>query len=305
MKKILFRILLVLLSLIVVFFLIIFISFSIANKTNGSIQSSGETRKYLLYVPETYNPESPTPLVISIHGFAEWPAHQMKISHWNELADEFGFIVVYPAGTGFPLRWNANPQNDSEVEFQKDLQFFTDLMDRLEKEFTIDPKRIYVNGLSNGGGMSFTLSCNFSEKIAAMGGVAGAYLLSLEQCNPDRPFPMIVFHGTADPIVPYEGGPSRSFDIPFPNIPQWVFTMAKKNGCDLNPQNLPTSGEVSGIRYDNCNQNAEVIFYTISGGGHSWPGGDALPEFIAGYTSDDINATRVIWDFFSAHPLMP
>jgi polyhydroxybutyrate depolymerase len=110
----------------------------------------------------------------------------------------------------------------------------------------------------------------------------------------------MIFHGTADPIVPYQGGPSRDFDVPFPAIPDWVATLAKRNGCQDAPLDLPTSGSVSGVQYAGC---ADVVFYTITGGGHSWPGGNPLPGWIVGVTTKDIDATRTMWAFFQQHPL--
>lgn len=270
------------------------------NRIDGQIMTQEGARKYLVHVPQSYDPALPTPLVISIHGFAEWPAHQMKISHWNELAEQENFIVVYPRGTGFPLRWRTNGLGDSYF----DVQFIDVLITTVESDFNIDPDRIYVNGLSNGGGMSFQLACKLSDRIAAFGGVAGAYVLAWEDCIPTRSIPAIIFHGDNDPIVPFEGGPSESFDVPFPNIPFWSRLLAERNGCDLQPIGIFSNGEVSGIEYSNCDANATVAFFTISGGGHSWPGGDPLPKWIVGHTTNDINATREMWDFFSAHPMI-
>jgi len=269
------------------------------NRSDGQIITSEGPRKYLLHVPESYDAGTPTPLVISIHGFAEWPAHQMQISHWNELADEENFIVVYPRGTDFPLRWRTNGLGDSIL----DVQFISELLDDIEVNYNIDPSRIYTNGLSNGGGMSFQLACKLSDRIAAFGGVAGAYVIKWEDCNQQRPVPAIIFHGTADPIVPFDGGPSESFDVPFVNIPEWVKQLAERNSCDLSASEIPTQGEVDRLQYRNCANDSEVDFYIINGGGHSWPGGDPLPRWIVGKTTDDINATRLMWDFFQAHPL--
>jgi len=270
---------------------------------NGTIVSSGESRDYLLYVPDSYNPQTPTPLVIAIHGYAEWPGHQAQISHWNQLAEEYGFIVVYPSGTNLPKRWRVSGWADSRVNPLIDVIFISDLIDHLEAEYNIDPQRIYANGLSNGGGMSFMLSCYLSDRIAAVGMVSGAYMLPWGACSPVRDVPAIVFHGTADPIVPFEGGPSPSFDLPFPNIPEWVGTLAQQRGCAVEPQDLPAVGAVTGVQYTDCNEGADVVFYTIAGGGHTWPGGEGMPEVITGITNYDIDATRLMWAFFQAHPL--
>ena len=273
----------------------------LANRTNGSLISSGQKRSYLLYVPKSYDPAVPTPLVISIHGYAEWPAHQMEISHWSTLADQYGFLVVYPSGTQFPLQWNARGLSNSNTDPTLDVTFISDLIDKLEDQYNIDSKRIYVNGLSNGGGMSFKLACQLSNRIAAIGSVSGAYLLSWEECKPARPVPAIIFHGTSDPIVPFQGGPSSMFNIPFPAIPEWIDTFANLNGCDPTPQNLMANGDISGVQFKHC--KADLVFYTISGGGHAWPGGTPLPEFLVGHTTQSIDATRVMWDFFQQHPL--
>jgi len=295
------RIPLILLGLLLALLLLAFGLFRILNRTNGKLVSSGETRRYLLYVPESYDPSVPTPLVITLHGFAQWPANQAGVSRWNDLADEYGFIVVYPAGTGFPMRWRTWGAPGSATEPMQDVAFISDLIDKLSDEYNIDPARVYANGLSNGGGMSFALSCKLSERIAAFGSVAGAYSFPWAACNPSRPVPAIIFHGTADPIVPYQGGPSGPSGFTFPYIPDWVATLANRNGCDAAPQALPASGDVSGVQYTSC--AGEVIFYTIAEGGHSWPGGGYLPKIIVGNTSHDIDASRAIWDFFQQHPL--
>jgi polyhydroxybutyrate depolymerase len=301
--KILSRVLLSLLSLVVLLAIFAVGTFAWVDKSSGRLVSSGKEREYLLYVPETYNPSTPTPLVISIHGYAEWPAHQMELSRWNDLANQYGFIVVYPSGTGFPKRWVTNSQSGTPAEPPVDVQFISDLIDQLGQEYNIDPSRIYANGLSNGGGMSALLACELSERIAAVGGVSGAYLFSPDECNPSRPVPVIAFHGTADPIVPYQGGPSSSFNLPFPLVPEWIEAWAERNGCSRTPAELPSTGEVTGIRYTGCEQDAEVIFYTIDGGGHSWPGGEPMPEWIVGHTTQDVDATQLMWEFFSQYSL--
>ena len=297
MNKWYIRLPLILLGLLLTLLLLVIGIFLILNRTNGRLVSAGEERRYLLYVPESYDPSVPTPLVITLHGLIQWPANQAAVSRWNNLADQYGFIVVYPAGMGFPMHWRTWDTPGAT----KDATFISDLIDKLSTEYNIDPTRIYANGLSNGGGMSFVLSCKLSERIAAFGSVAGAYTLPWEQCNPSRPLPAILFHGTADPIVPYQDGHFGPTGLLFPAIPDWMGELARRNGCDAIPQVLPASGDVSGVEYANC--DGEVVFYTIAGGGHSWPGGGYLPRFIVGETTKDIDATRTMWEFFQQHQL--
>ena len=275
----------------------------LVNRTNGTLISHGKKRDYLLYVPETYDPAMPTPLVVSLHGFAEWPAHQMQISRWNDLARQHGFIVVYPCGTEIPLRWHTYglPGNGSAPV--DDVTFISDLLDKLESEYHLDPARIYVNGLSNGGGMAFVLGCKLAERFAAIGSVSGAYPFTWNECQPSRAVSAILFHGTSDPIVPFLGGRSGASGISLPSIPDWVAALARYNNCDDKPLELPVKGNVSGIQFANCAADAEIRFYTVSGGGHSWPGGGSMPRIIVGNTNRDIDATKMMWDFFCQHPL--
>ncbi|MGC9396351.1 MAG: extracellular catalytic domain type 1 short-chain-length polyhydroxyalkanoate depolymerase [Anaerolineae bacterium] len=301
-KKIL-RVVGLIVAVPVVLLLAMALAYTVSNKTNGTLISSGVRREYLLYVPPSYDPNTPAPLVITLHGFAQWPANQRDVSQWDPLADEYGFIVVYPSGTDFPKRWGAHGTTDSLNPQMEDVTFISDLIDKLEREYNIDPTRIYANGLSNGGGMSYLLACELSERIAAIGTVAGAHLYPLDKCRPTYTVPMIAFHGTDDQIVPYDGGPSGPFDAPFPVIPDWVAQWAKQNGCNETPVELPTQGEVTGIKYIGCDQGTEVPFYTIHGGGHAWPGGGTLPKAIVGHTTKDIDATRVMWEFFQQYTL--
>jgi len=273
--------------------------FVVANRTNGTLVVSGETRRYLLHVPESYDGTRAVPLVISLHGFAQWPANQESVSRWSDLSDAAGFIVVYPMGTGFPLRWAARAPGPAEAS---DVRFLTGMIDILERDYEIDPDRIFVNGISNGGGMAFALSCALSGRIAAIGTVAGLFLHPWEACDRERPVPLIAFHGTADPIVPYDGGPLGGPGGAAPSVRAWVADYAVRNGCGAALE-LPTRGAVTGTRWSQCDGDADVVLHTVEGGGHTWPGGNPLPLFITGPTTDDIDATREMWTFFQAHPL--
>ena len=289
------------LSLPLLLALIEAVAFHVANRDNGAMVSSGESRTYLLYVPSSYDRSKPPPLVISLHGAALWGAGQMEISQWNRVADREGFIVVYPSGVEGhgPRIWRA----DGGAGLTKDVRFISDLIDTLEAAYNIDAARIYANGLSNGGGMSFVLSCMMSDRIAAVGMVGAAHLLPWGWCTDSRPVPAISFHGTADPAVPYNGGMSWVAPERFPSIPGWTANWARRNRCESNPVDSAVAAHVTRREYVGCANDAAVVLYTIKGGGHTWPGGKPLPEWFVGSTSDEVDATRLMWEFFRQHPL--
>lgn len=293
---------LIFISLPVVLVLTEAVSFHVRNRNNGSVISSGEKREYLLHVPGGYDRSKPAPLVISMHGAGLWPAHQMTVSQWNRLADSQGFIVVYPSGIEAvgPRIWHV----DHGAGLARDVRFISDLIDELERDYNIDPARIYANGLSNGGGMAFVLSCALSDRIAAVGMVAAAQTLPWSWCADPRAVPMIAFHGTADPMVPYEGGASWVAAERFPDVSTWVANWARRNRCGPDPVESVVAADVSRSEYTNCAGDAAVVLYTLRGGGHTWPGGEALPEWFAGTTSRSVDATSQMWAFFREHPLL-
>jgi polyhydroxybutyrate depolymerase len=149
------------------------------------------------------------------------------------------------------------------------------LIDTLEATYNIDPTKIYANGISNGGGMAFVLSGALSDRIAAVGTVAAAQSLPWSWCTDHRPVPMIAFHGTADPMVPYQGG--RSGDpfnpLTFPAVRDWTANWARRNRCGPNSIESVVASDVTRLEYSDCADDAAVVLYTVWGGGHSWPGG--------------------------------
>lgn len=279
--------------------------FYFRNRTNRTVISCGLTRRYLLFVPNSYQPDQPVPLVISVHGFVQWPAHQARLSGWNQLADREGFLVAYPKGRGFPLRWYTQLSTADQEKSGEDVQFFKDLISELSASYNIDPDRIYVNGMSNGGGMANLLASELSERIAAFGGVAGAYLSSTEIRREHRPVPWIAFHGIDDPIVPYQGGEiNRGLrSSRFPSVEIWAADWAQSNGCRIQPELEMFTDQVTKISYLDCRGAGDVILYKIAGAGHTWPGGGWLPRWLTGKTYQWISATELMWDFFQSQPL--
>jgi polyhydroxybutyrate depolymerase len=253
--------------------------------------------------PASYDRSKPTPLVISMHGAGLWGAAQKDISQWNTVADREGFIVVYPSGArgSGPGIWHV----DTGPGLMTDVRFLSDLIDKLSAAYNIDPARIYANGLSNGGGMAFVLSCTLSDRIAAVGMVSAAQLLPWSWCTDTRPVPMITFHGTADKAVPYGGGRTWVAAETFPNVPMWAANWARRNRCAPSPVDSAVAANVTRRTYTECADEASVVLYTIHGGGHDWPGGLPLPEWLCGPGSRGIDASNEMWAFFRQHPLRP
>jgi len=292
---------LVLISLPLLLVLVEAACYHVRNRSNGTIISSGLEREYLLYVPPSHDPTRPTPLVISLHGGGMWPAAQRETSQWNRVADEHGFIAVYPSGLSGrgPRAWSAGGGRSQ----QRDVRYISELIDTLRASYNIDSTMVYANGLSNGGGMAFVLACTLSDRIAAVGLVASAIFLPWSGCPSQRAVPMIAFHGTADKQVPYHGGTTWVAPQTFPDIPRWTATWARRNRCAPNPDESAVTADVVRHAYTACADNAAVVLYTVLDGGHTWPGGKAMPEWFVGRTSRGIDASSEMWEFFREHRL--
>ena len=273
----------------------------LSDRTNAAVVSAGIERRYLLYVPPSYNPARPAPLVVTLHPAAGWPALARDMSGWNQLAARHGFLVAYPAGTDFPQVWNTDRP-------AADVQFLSLMLARIRAAYNIDPARVYLNGMSQGGGMAFVVSCRMPGQFAAVGEVAAAQEHRFEFCGDSTPVPMIAFHGTADTYAPFAGGvspvepPGRP---PFPAVRDFVGDWAARNHCSAAPEDAPVSEHVSRLSYRNCAAAADVVLYVVSAGGHTWPGATDWEERLLASPTREINATQLMWDFFTQHPRVP
>lgn len=252
---------------------------------NLTVGSTG--RKALVHVPASYNPQTPTPVVVDLHGRTGWASQQAGLSHSKAKSDAEGFIVIYPESATSPTAWNAgggccDPAAANQVD---DTGFIAALLDEAVARLCVDPDRVYAMGLSNGGYLAYRLACELGDRFAAIGSVAG--LLSLQSCAPTRAMPVFQVHGTQDSIV--------SYDWVDETVNYWKVT----NGCSTISTTYQ-QGDATCVTHSGCTGGADVVLCTIQGGGHQWPGGEALP--FLGTKSDDLIATDRIWDFFVAHP---
>jgi polyhydroxybutyrate depolymerase len=258
--------------------------------TADEIESGGVTRTYLIHIPANARADQPAPLILNFHGLTSNGREQELLSGMSQAAEAYGAFVVYP--DGLDEHWNVAPGREGDA----DLRFFRDLILTLQSEYPLDPKRIYATGISNGGGMANRLACETSDLIAAIAPVAGAYN-AWKNCRPARPVPVLAFHGLDDQIAPYEGVGRGNVEPP---IREWAFDWAKRNGCAPAPASLSRTVTVTVEKWQNCKARSVVILYTLANHGHSWPGTNYLPAAI---TSNEVNATDLILQFFQNHRL--
>lgn len=245
-------------------------------------------RSYIVHVPTGYG-DAAVPLVLNLHGYRATADIQQSYSQMDGKADAEGFVVVYPQGEGSPPAWNAGGCCGGATT--DDVGFLAALLDALEEELCIDPRRVYVTGLSNGGFMSHRLACEMADRIAAAAPVAGT--IAVDPCRPARPIPVLHIHGTADATVPYEGGWSKG-------ARETMVEWAERNGCDPTSATTFQNGDSRCETWSGCEGGADVVLCTVEGGGHTWPGSFDVPAL--GYTTKDLVANDVIWTFFAAHP---
>jgi len=229
----------------------------------------------------------------------------------SDKADEAGFIVVYPNGTGkgdVLLVWNAGGWHGPNADKQPDdVKFVRELLDDLAKVVNVDPRRIYATGMSNGGMMCYRLAAELSSQIAAIAPVSGT--VAVEKCHPQRPVPVMHFHGTDDKLVPFNGPDQRTAKVfAFKSVEETIRTWAKIDGCPTKPMTtkLPHTTDdgttVERKTYGPGKEGAEVILFVINGGGHTWPG-RKWPVPWLGKTTKDISASDLMWEFFKRHPM--
>jgi polyhydroxybutyrate depolymerase len=237
---------------------------------------------------------------------------------FNKLADKDGFIMVYP--DGIELNWNDGRMDEeandrAHRENIDDVGFISALIDSMIKDYNINPKRVYITGISNGAIMSYRLACELSHKITAIAPVDGSipYLL-FPECSPSRHVSVLAINNVNDPLVPFEGGDiyGQFHRIKLGkvlSVNESIGFWVKQNMCSNTPvvteepDRDPRDGtRVTSKQYINVIDRTEVILYAVDGGGHTWPGGfQYLPAWIIGKTSKDIDANEVIWSFFKRH----
>ena len=271
-------------------------------------------RTWNYYVPTSYDESEPVPLVFLLHGRPSNGTTMAFITEMNDVAEAEGFVAVYPDGLG--ELWNYTRGDPLFPPLpQHDTAFLTTLINDLAIDLNVDRHRVYVTGFSNGGFMTMRLACEAPDVFAALAPIAGSlYPGAFDICEQSQePVPMLIIHGSADPSIPWEGSTQNVSGLQEPlytsyPIPQVLAFWVAYNGCALEGEYeaLPESGNSPGMQvlfrqFEDCDERGALEVYLIEGGGHTWPGVQLLTGL--GPTNMDIEASQVIWDFFSRHTL--
>ena len=280
-----------------------------AGSSTVTITVAGRARTVIVHVPTGYSGSSKVPLVLNMHGSGTTAADQEAFTGMDATADSDGFVVAYPQGLipeGSGFDWNvpgmplvggkAVPAGSAD-----DVTFLTSLVHVLELRYCIDSSRVYATGFSGGARIASQLACDTSGTFAAVAPVSG--LRRPTPCPTTRPVPILSFHGTADPVDPYDGNGEAYWTY---SVPQAAEDWADQDACSPAPSTSVPAAGVTLTRYTGCGAGATVELYSLSGEGHEWPGGPRLPRSLTrllGPQSDAVNANAVMWAFFSAHVL--
>ncbi|HCB38024.1 MAG TPA: hypothetical protein DEP66_07535, partial [Acidimicrobiaceae bacterium] len=284
---------------------------------DATLASGGNDYDYHVFVPPGYTPV-PTPLVLNFHGLGSDGAGQAGFSNYQGVAVEEGFVVVHPTGlivesSGDRRSWELPQLPDDERD---DVGFVRDLIAEVGRQVCVDAARVYATGMSNGGFLSSVLACEMADTFAATFSVAA--VTHPDGCTPSRPIAMGAVHGTADEVVPYSGGggstlidtADESFDAEtladfFSQVmPEEMAEFAADFDCG--PAVDTTVGPDTTLRtWSDCDGGVELVFYTVEGGGHTWPGSMLARAYAAqlGYATDDVDAARDGWAFMSRFTL--
>lgn len=270
----------------------------------------GRERSYLVHVPKSDAPALGWPVILIFHGGGTNADVMVRFCGMNDKADKAGFIAVYPNGTGRSQRvltYNSgNCCGLAQRDNVDDVKFTRQLLDDLESVLKVDKKRVYATGMSNGAIMSYLVASKMADRIAAIAPVAGP--MGTATCSPSQPVPVCHFHGTHDEFAPYNGGTGKRSltKTDFYSVDHSIQAWVKANGCNKTPQvtklrtTVDDGTSVTKTVYSSGKQRSEVVLYTITGMGHTWPGRDSRRRFL-GATTKNLSANDIMWDFFQRH----
>lgn len=262
-----------------------------------TLRIGGVERHFVLHLPRPAR-RGRLPVVVVLHGAGGSGRGVAAGTGFSAEADRRGFVAVYP--DGIDGGWNDGRGTGGA----DDVAFVRAMLDTLAGELRTDPDRVYAAGISNGAMFTHRLACELPGTFAAIAAVAGGLPASVApRCTGGPPLAFIGFNGTADRLVPFEGGGELLSATA--SAAHW----ATVDGCDpspsasLRPDRAPGDGtRVRRWTWSGCTPGTAVVLYAVGGGGHSWPGSAPMHVPLLGRTTRDVSATRTIATFFLTHP---
>lgn len=261
-------------------------------------------RTYQLFVPPG---EGRRPLVIALHGGGGNGAQVAKSAGLIDKAAKEDFILALPEGSsrfGKLETWNAGGCCAYAMrEKIDDIGFIRSMIDELERTQPVDPSRVYVVGMSNGGMMAERVAIELGDRIA--GGAVFVGALFGNEPKPVAAVPMLIVNAEKDEQVPVAGGTSttgivrRSQGMPYKPSRYAATFWATANRCASGPTKTETADYVREL-WSGCASGADVDFYIMKGAEHGWPGRGLGRPGVTRNTGK-IDGTALMWDFFAAH----
>lgn len=251
----------------------------------------GTQRRYIVHAPTGYDGTEPLPVVFLFHGLGSSAAEVALYSSFPTAADDGGFLLVSPQAVGTPSTWDVMAPPEQRAS---DAAFWLELTRTLGDEWCVDADRQYATGMSNGSAVIFAMACSGAFPFKAYAGVAATFY-DETACGDAPPTSILYFHGTADEVVPFEGGETPIF--PVRSVDAVMADWARHDGCDTGPRTAEVASDVERETWRGCDDDSRLETYVIDGGGHTWPGADfEVP--VLGRTTSSIDATDLIVDFF-------
>jgi polyhydroxybutyrate depolymerase len=276
------------------------------------LKHGGRTRTYEVHLPPQYDLKTPLPIVINMHGGGGNAAAHRKQTKMDAAADRYGFIVIYPEGTaglGHFYTWNAGLCCGYSVKWKiDDVGFISKVLDEVEKNYTVDNRRVYATGMSNGAMMAYRLACELPNRITAVCGIATT--LGVDGPAPTRPIPLLQIHGLKDQNAPFNGGVGSNAisKVTHKSVRDVIALWCDVNHCEKKPVETKETDDYIFERYAPAPsvEGAPIELYMLREGGHTWPGGvDVTPLLGTGKLVSTFDADSVMWNFFKRFQLDP
>ena len=276
-----------------------------AGAQNVTYSFDGIDRQYRIHIPDGLT-GSP-PVVFALHGYSGNNNEMMNDYGWTQLADERGFVVVFPNGTRDQFNnrfWDVGYDFHQGIETVDDDGFLSSLAVHLQGLYGLDPERTFVTGFSNGAEMCFQLACRESEHFTAFAPVIGMMLDPLfNNCEPTVLRPILSMNGTNDGVTLFDGDPGNTGGWgvygSIPGMMAFWANVLSTNEFERTflPDVDPNDGSTVRLDvYSGSGNGLELRYYLVLGGGHDWPGQSG---------NNDIDATLEVWNFFDSVSVQP